>query len=306
VNYPLSVPPGEWDVTLQTTWVEPGYLEPDASWCVPGGQPAHPAGNGGAFGGKVDSPAPVAARELADRYGRPVRVVFSREDVVRLGPKRPPIGAGVRADGTGIMRVVAAPGVTDAIRRVAPALDVEEVPGVAGPPVSAAIRAAGWAEAAVLLAAAAAVTGRRVPALGSAAQARASLPSPQGGWAEATVAVDASGWPTSVEVSVAAGDPLDEAVLDSYVTGAAHMALGWVLSEGISVDAEGVPEDLTIRSFGILRARHTPPISVRHADHPAAYGPPVRVSDAAFAAVAAATWIAQGLPPRWPTRRGSS
>ena len=25
-----------------------------------------------------------------------------------------------------------------------------------------------------------------------------------------------------------------------------------------------------------------------------------------FAAVAAATWIAQGLPPRWPTRRGRS
>jgi hypothetical protein len=27
-------------------------------------------------------------------------------------------------------------------------------------------------------------------------------------------------------------------------------------------------------------------------------------SDAVFAAVAAATWIAQGLPAEWPTRRG--
>ena len=35
----------------------------------------------------------VAARELADRTGRAVRVVYSREDVVRLGPKRPPIAA---------------------------------------------------------------------------------------------------------------------------------------------------------------------------------------------------------------------
>ncbi len=53
LRYPLEVPPGDWDFTLQTTWVEPAYLEPDASWCLPGGQPAHPAANGGAFGGKV-------------------------------------------------------------------------------------------------------------------------------------------------------------------------------------------------------------------------------------------------------------
>ena len=48
------------------------------------GRKAGPAaGNGGAFGGKLTSPAPAAARELAERYGQPVRVVFSREDVVR-------------------------------------------------------------------------------------------------------------------------------------------------------------------------------------------------------------------------------
>ena len=50
------------------------------------------------------------------------------------------------------------------------------------------------------------------------------------------------------------GDPLDEVVLRSYCTGAAHMALGWVRSEGLAVGADGVPVDLTIRSFGILRA----------------------------------------------------
>ena len=48
----------------------------------------------------------------------------------------------------------------------------------------------------------------------------------------------------------------------SYVTGAAHMGLGWVCSEGIAVGEDGVPDDLTIRSFGILPARATPPISV--------------------------------------------
>jgi hypothetical protein len=30
-------------------------------------------------------------------------------------------------------------------------------------------------------------------------------------------------------------------------------------------------------------------------------GPPVNGSDAVFAAVAAATWLAQGCPPDWPT-----
>jgi aerobic-type carbon monoxide dehydrogenase small subunit (CoxS/CutS family) len=287
LDYPLDVPAGKWDLTLQTTWVEPAYLEPDASWCLPGGEPAHPAGNGGAFGGKDRSAAPAAARELADRYGRPVRVVFSREDTVRLGPKRPPIAAGVRSDGTGVMRVVATPGISAAVAAVAPGLDVEEM-DVTGPPVSAAVRAAGWAEAAVLMTAL-----RGGPT--------ASVTGPGGGRAEAEVQVDDAGRPTSVSVRVDSGEPLDEVVLRSYVTGAAHMAIGWVCSEAIAVGADGVPVDLTIRSFGILRARDTPPITVtiQPSGAEATNG-----SDPAFAAVAAATWMAQGRPPRWPTIRG--
>ena len=39
-------------VRLATGWVEPAYLEPDASWCEPGGEPSTPLANGGAFGGK--------------------------------------------------------------------------------------------------------------------------------------------------------------------------------------------------------------------------------------------------------------
>jgi xanthine dehydrogenase small subunit len=34
---PIDVAPGDWAVSLQTGWVEPAYLEPDAAWCVPGG-----------------------------------------------------------------------------------------------------------------------------------------------------------------------------------------------------------------------------------------------------------------------------
>ncbi len=303
LRYPLEVPEGDWDLTLQTTWVEPAYLEPDSSWCAPGGRPAPAAGNGGAFGGKLTSPAPAAARELAERYGQPVRVVFSREDVVRWGPKRPPIAAGMRLDGTGVLRVVAAPGVAAAIGQAAPGVEVVEVSGRPGPPVSSDIRAAGWAEATVLLAGARALAEGRVPAAGGTG--RAVVVAPEGARAEAMVTVEADGRPVGVEVTVACGQPLDEITLRSYITGAAHMGLGWVCSEAIAVGEDGRPDDLTIRSFGILRARDTPPVTVNiERSSPEGTGDPVPGSDAAFAAVAAATWIAQGLPTRWPTRRG--
>jgi CO/xanthine dehydrogenase Mo-binding subunit len=279
IAHPLDVPPGDWAVTMRTTWVEPGYLEPDASWCAPGGEPATPLANGGAFGGKLASVAPAVARRLADEHGRPVRVLLSREDVVRLGPKRPPVAAGAMADGSGVVRVVRTPGVADAIGAVAPGLAVEEVE-VPGPPTSAALRAAGWAEAHALLAG----------ARGAAGPVRA----PSGAVAEAEVGED------GVRVRVSCGDPLDEVCLRSYCIGAAHMALSWVTSEGIAVDEQGEPHDLTIRSFGILRARDMPPVEVEIAPSDAE---PVNGSDAVFAAVAAAAWIGEGCAQDWPTRR---
>ena len=281
---PLPVPDGDWDLTLATSWVEPGYLEPDASWCRPGGQPSSPLANGGAFGGKADSPAPGAARLLADRHGRPVLVVFSREDVVQRGPKRPPLAAGVRADGTGLVHVVSTPGVADRIRSAAPGFEVVEV-DQPGPPTSARLRGAGWAEAAVLLAA---VTG-----------ALSASTTPDGARAQAEITEQGV-----VRVRVAAGDPLDDVVLTSYVTGAAHQALSWVTSEALAVDAAGAVHDLTIRSFGILRAVDTPSIEVE-IDRSAAERsrPAVAVSEAVLAAVALAVWRAQGCPPSWPTRQ---
>jgi len=275
LTWPLDVPAGDWARTLQTTWVEPGYLEPDASWCEPGGEPASPLANGGAFGGKADSEVAATARRLADRHGRAVRVLYTREDVVRLGPKRPPIAAGVDAAGRGVVRVVRTPGIAAAIATVAPDVVVEEV-DVPGPRTSAALRAAGWAEAAVLQA-----------SLGAVDVVR----SPDG--ATATAVIDDTG----VHVTVRCGDPLDDVVLRSYCTGAAHMALGWVRAEGLAVDADGVPVDLTVRSFGILRPADLPAI---HVDVEPADGPPVNGSDAVFAAVAAAAWRALGHPPRWP------
>jgi xanthine dehydrogenase small subunit len=280
-RHPLMVPDGEWTVTLRTSWVEPAYLETDASWCRPGGEPVSPLGNGGAFGGKVESLAPGAARELADQHGRAVRVVFSREDAVRLGPKRPPLAAGVRADGTGVVRVARTSGIADAIRSVAPRLVVEEVATV-GPRTSTSLRAAGWAEAVVLLAGARGDVDRVV--------------APNGATAECTI-----GPGGRVRVRVSCGGVLDEVVLRSYCIGAAHMALSWVTSERLTVDDQGEVHDLTIRSFGVLRATDTPPIDVE-IDR-SATGEPVNGSDAVFAAVAAAVWLHQGCPTDWPTGR---
>lgn len=293
--HPLAVAPGDWALTLRTTWVEPAYLEPDASWCLPGGHPASPLANGGAFGAKRTSPVPADARRLADERGRPVRVVWSREDVVRRGPKRPPIALGLASDGTGILRVARTPGssrldsIPARVAQVAPGVAVELV-DVAGPPVSADLRGAGWAEATVGLAVLGELAaGRGTP--GAAVEVRA----PSGG--RARVSVSPAG---AVEVEVWAGEVLDEALLRSYCIGAVHQALGWVRQEGIAVDETGVVQDLTIRSFGVLSARDTPWVTVTMHQEDRF---PVNGSDAVFAATAAAAWLTDGLAPAWPTRR---
>jgi len=210
---------------------------------------------------------------------------LSREDAVRLGPKRPPVAGGVRADGGGILRVVRTPGIADIIRSVAPGIEVDEV-DLPGPPTSVDLRAAGWAEAMILLA------GARQ---GHEGQGNGvEITSPDGAVARASVRL---GPEPEVWIDVACGEPLDDIVLRSYCTGAAHMALGWVCSEGLAVDDDGEVHDLTIRSFGVLRAVDTPRIEVKIVP---SSGPPINGSDAVFVAVAAATWIAQDRPPDWP------
>jgi len=292
-----ACPPG--GVRLATSWVEPAYLEPDASWCEPGGSPASPLANGGAFGAKRDSAAPAAARELADRLGRTVRVVYSREDVVRLGPKRPPLAASaVLRDDTVVIDGQALGSTTGwAISPPAVTLAVQErwtESFAPGPPTSGALRAFPLAERTVLREAALREAGvdqaaGAVDARVAAARLAAVAVAPGGAVAGAQVDLDpATGALAGVSLRVGAGDPLDEVVLRSYCIGAAHMALGWVLTEGLAVDPDtGAVLDLTIRSFGILRARATPPVRVEILDDDGAPRP--AASDAVFAAVAAAT-----------------
>jgi xanthine dehydrogenase small subunit len=289
-------------VRLATGWVEPAYLEPDASWCEPGGQPASPLANGGAFGGKQTSVAPAAARELAHRLKQTVRVVLSREDVVRLGPKRPPMAAAAVCDRDRIriVGIVAGdPGSFEARvewpYRVAVEHEWRAV-SIPGPPTASHLRAVGVAERMVLLEGALTEAGADRAELVTDDRAAGVLldacaPAVGGAIAGAAVDVDGvTGAINKVSVRVAAGDPLDEIVLRSYCIGAAHMALGWVLTEGIAVDADGEVHDLTIRSFGVIRAKDTPPITVHIADDGGAPRP--RASDAVFAAVAAAAWNA--------------
>jgi aerobic-type carbon monoxide dehydrogenase small subunit (CoxS/CutS family) len=316
---PLPLPPlPEGGVRLATSWVEPAYLEPDASWCLPGGEPATPLANGGAFGGKAASLASGAARELADRHGRTVRIVYSREDSVRLGPKRPPIAASavyrygaVHIDGATVG------GASPTMAWPSPyAVEVYatwDAKAVAGPLVGAA-RAAGIAEQTVLLEAALHEAGvARAKVIGSPRVEEVLLDTVSFGsgdteaLAGARVLLTDTGAIERVEVRVAAGDPLDDVVLRSYCIGAAHMALGWVCSEGLAVDPDtGEVLDLTIRSFGVIRPARTPPIDVTILDDP--LPPQPRASDAVFAAVAAATWNAitehEGARPEvWPARQ---
>lgn len=287
-TWPVEVPPGEWYRTLQTTWVEPASLEPDASWCEPGREPMAANGNGGDFGAKATSEVAGVAQRLADEHQHAVRVLSTREDVVRYGAKRPPLAIGLRDDGSGIVHVARTDGIVEAIGRPHSSdvtnaindIDVVEV-DVVGPATSALIRGAGWAEVEIAIAS-------LQPGPTYSAVSR------DGGRASATLVGGATG---ELRIEVDGGTTLDPIVLRSYAIGAAHMALGMVWSESISVSETGEPLDLTIRSFGILRAVDLPAISVDIIDSDR---PPCAVSDAVFVAVGTAAWAATGFAPRWP------
>lgn len=311
--HPVAPPDGDWALTLATTWVEPAYVEPDASWCRPGEQAASPLANGGAFGGKRHSPVPGRARSLADQNGETVRVLWRREDVVRKGPKRPPLAIALRTDGTGVVRIGRTPGSSDLlpvagqVEALVSGVSVEIV-DIAGPPVGPELRGAVWAEVlASVHALKARPGGPNAPHNAqtglTVGHGSADVTVPGGGRAIVVIQPEeGDGGRSLLEVDVWAGEVLCPVTLRSYVLGAVHQALGMVWSEGIALDEAGEPVDLTIRSFGILAARDMPEVVVRlHEDD----GWPVNGSDAVFAATLAAAWIAEGLPPEWPTRRAA-
>jgi aerobic-type carbon monoxide dehydrogenase small subunit (CoxS/CutS family) len=302
LSHPVPPADGEWALKLATTWVEPAYVEPDASWCRPGDEPATPLANGGAFGGKRHSPVPASAKTLAEEADGPVRVLWRREDVVRRGPKRPPLGIALRPDGTGIIRVGRTSASSDLaaltarIEGLGSGLQAEVV-DVVGPPVADDLRGAGWAEVLAALHALESLTADPT----SECAGRVDVRVPGGGRAAVDLRRD-EGERGRLEVDLWAGEILCPVTLRSYALGAVHQALGMVWSEGIAVDDAGEPVDLTIRSFGILSARDMPEVVVRLHEQDRW---PVNGSDAVFVATLAAAWIAEGLPARWPTRRAA-
>ena len=171
-----------------------------------------------------------------------------------------------------------------------------------GPAVAPELRGAVWAE--VMAARAALSAAPTEPRTGVV-----DIGVPGSGRARAELRLDEGARGTLV-LDVFAGEPLCAVTLRSYALGAAHQALGLVWSEGIAVDADGEPVDLTIRSFGILAARDMPEVTVRV--HPGE-GWPLNGSDAVFVATLAAAWLAEGGagrgvgrgPDRWPTRRAA-
>jgi hypothetical protein len=218
----------------------------------------------------------------------------------RLGPKRPPLALGLHADGSGTVRVGRPEGSADLsplverIGRMAPGIQVELV-DVVGPPVAPDLRGAGWAE--VLAARTAVIARGHTPQTPGRGQADITLP----GAGRASAHLDTTASPRgTLHLELWAGALLDPVTLRSYALGAAHQALGLVWSEGIAVDGDGTPVDLTIRSFGILPARAMPEVTVVLHEGDTW---PVNGSDAVFVATMAAAFIAEGLPPRWPTRR---
>ena len=276
-------------LTLQTTFVEPGYVESDTSWCEPGGTPASAFANAGAFGAKRHSRVGQDAARLAEEYKQSVVAIWPREEVVRRGAKRPPIALSLRGDGSGSLRIGRTPDSDDltplceTLREKFDKITVEVV-DIVGPRVGATHRGAVIAE---LLAAKASLHG--------VAGAPIEVEALNG--ARASVAKRDDG---SLEVRVAAGDPLCDVTLESYIVGAVHQGLGMVTSEGIAVDEEGEVHDLTIRSFGILSASQMPRVHVVIEDDPREA---LACGVAVLAATMAVHWVASGRGPVWPIER---
>jgi len=277
LTWPVELPAGEWARTLQTTFVEPAAVEPDAALAHLDGTVTAAAGNAGAFGAKATSRVMSDAREAASTLGEPVLAVWSREAVVRLGKKRPPLAIGLRADGSGVVRV----GVTahsddfrnlvDLVRGLLPDIEVELV-DVLGPPVGATHRGAILSE---VLALRASMGESDVVSVTSPSGARADVELRDG----------------EICVTVSAGEPLCPVTLRSYVIGAAHAAYSFATSEGLAINDRGEVQDLTIRSFGILTLSAMPTISVTIKDDER---PAMAASGAVFAATLGAVLRATG------------
>ncbi len=69
LSHPVELPEGDWALTLQTSWVEPAYVEPDASWARPGRPAGLPAGQRRCLWWQAPQPG-TGRRDVAGRHHR--------------------------------------------------------------------------------------------------------------------------------------------------------------------------------------------------------------------------------------------
>lgn len=304
---PIEIPEGDWQLGLQSTWVDQAYLEPDCAWVDPNsGIHSGARKNGGDFGAKANSESERIASRIAEQTQRATVAIYTRDAVTKLSPKRPPAAAGIDGEGRGQLVLAKTPGVVEHARQWFNKLgvDVPEIVQreVLGPPTSTTLRGAGWVEWLMLTKALeyrrSAPTESTEPPLclqvgGKHLKLQPTQISIGPAGQKATVSIREQG----LIISVDAGDPLDEMTLISYATGAAHQALGFVLTEEVKVGVDGEILDGTMRSFGILKAKETPPIEIQVEQ---SSSKPEPVSELVFVATAACVWISLGCPSKLP------
>ena len=250
-------------VRLATSWVEPAYLEPDASWCEPGGEPASPLRERRRVRRQARTrrrrarraSSPISSARPCASSTRAKTSCGSARSVRRS--RRPRCGATVAIEIDGVV----ARGGAAAFEREWPSpyscavvARWREVDGRRARRSAPSCARAGLAEHAVLVEGALDAAGVDRATLTDDADAcstRACSCRRVRARARGCTSIPTTGALERVEVRVAAGDPLDEIVLRSYVIGAAHMALGWVLHRvavGRSGDRRGArPHDPVVR-----------------------------------------------------------
>ena len=205
-NHPIAVPDGDWQATLQNHLGRPGISGDRRGLGIAGRRgrltacqwrsvrrQTHFAGGrgGGAAGERTRACGSGCCSAGRTRCG--------------WAPKRPPVGGGANADGTGILRVVATPGIEAAVAAVVPELTVvphrawERAHNV-GSPESSRLGRSG-----------------RIACVGERRSGRSPRPARAGPKPRSTT--------KGIRVRVGAGDSLDPVVLRSYCIGAAHMGI---------------------------------------------------------------------------------
>ena len=232
--HPVPLPAGAWALTLQTTWVEPAYVEPDASWCRPGvaagvaaGQRRRLRRQAPQSGGR---PGPRRWPTSGRRPG-PGAVEPGGRGALRAQAAAPRPRAAGRRLGRGADRAdagLARPGraARTRVRAVAPGVEVEEV-DIVGPPVGPELRGAVWAEVLAALHAARWPPVRRVARGHGTGSSRRDGARGRAGRRSACARAQAQGLGRgTVTVEVWAGEVLASGDPALLRLGAVHQALG--------------------------------------------------------------------------------